>query len=148
MQTAIALNRYFPQFLEMLSSLPDYRKFPDYKTEEVVMAAIALFLFKRGSRNSMDNLSRKGRFAANYKKMFGCRIPDMDTCDKLLRRVPQECLEKLKQEMVRVSQRRNQDGVCLPGIIGFLTRDGFYLVMVAGSILGWTMVFDFHLPVR
>ena len=70
------------------------------------MAAIAIFLFKRGSRNSMDNLSRKGRFAANYKRVFGCRLPDMDTCDKLLRKLPQECLEKLKQEMVRVLVRR------------------------------------------
>ncbi len=106
MQTAIALNRHFPKFLEMLSSLPDYRKSPDYKTEEVLMAAIAIFLFKRGSRNGMDNLSRKGRFAANYKRVFGCRLPDMDTCDKLLRKLPQECLEKLKQEMIRVLIRR------------------------------------------
>ena len=106
MQTAIALKRHFPQFLEMLSSLPDYRKHPDYKTEEVLMAAIAIFLFKRGSRNGMDNLIRKGRFAANYKRMFGCRLPDTDTCDKLLRRLPQECLEKLKQEMVKVLVRR------------------------------------------
>jgi hypothetical protein len=106
MQTAIALNRHFPKFLEMLSSLPDYRKSPDYKTEEVLMAAIAIFLFKRGSRNGMDNLSRKGRFAANYKRVFGCRLPDMDTCDKLLRKLPQECLEKLKQELVRVLVRR------------------------------------------
>jgi len=106
MQTAIALNRHFPKFLELLSSLPDYRKSPDYKTEEVLMAAIAIFLFKRGSRNGMDNLSRKGRFAANYKRVFGCRLPDMDTCDKLLRKLPQECLEKLKQEMVRVLVRR------------------------------------------
>ncbi len=106
MQTAIALKRHFPKFLEMLSSLPDYRKYPDYKTEEVLMAVIAIFLFKRGSRNGMDNISRKGRFTVNYKKMFGCRIPDTDTCDKLLRRLPQECLEKLKQEMVRVLVRR------------------------------------------
>jgi len=106
MQTAIALKRHFPEFLEMLSSLPDYRKSPDYKTEEVLMAAIAIFLFKRGSRNGMENLSRKGRFAANYKRVFGCRLPDMDTCDKLLRRLPQECLEKLKQEMVRVLVRK------------------------------------------
>ena len=106
MQTAIALKRHFPKFLKMLSSLPDYRKFPDYKTEEVLMAAIAIFLFKRGSRNGMDNLSRKGRFAANYKKVFGCRLPDTDTCDKLLRKLPQECHEKLKQEMVRVLVRR------------------------------------------
>ncbi len=70
------------------------------------MAAIAIFLFKRGSRNGMDNLSRKGRFAANYKRVFGCRLPDMDTCDKLLRKLPQECLEKLKQEMIRVLLRR------------------------------------------
>ena len=81
MQTGIALNRHFPKFLEMLSSLPDYRKSPDYKTEEVLMAVIAMFLFKRGSRNSMDNLSRKGRFAANYKRVFGFRLRDMDTCD-------------------------------------------------------------------
>lgn len=106
MQTAIILNRHFPNFLEMLSSLPDYRKFPDYKTEEVLMAAIAIFLFKRGSRNGMDNLSRKGYFAANYRRVFGCRIPDMDTCDKLLRKLPQECLEKLKREMVRVLVRK------------------------------------------
>ena len=106
MQTAIALKRHFPKFLELLSSLPDYRKSPDYKTEEVLMAVIAMFLFKRGSRNGMDNLSRKGRFAANYKRVFGCRLPDMDTCDKLLRKLPQECLEKLKQEMVRVLVRR------------------------------------------
>ena len=44
MQTAIALKRHFPKFLEMLSSLPDYRKSPDYKTEEVLMAVIAIFL--------------------------------------------------------------------------------------------------------
>jgi hypothetical protein len=106
MQTAIALRRHFPKLLEMLSSFPDYRKFPDYKTEEVLMAAIAIFLFKRGSRNGMDNLSRKGRFAANYRRMFGCRIPDMDTCDKLLRRLPPESLEKLKREMVRLLIRR------------------------------------------
>ena len=106
MQTAIILNRHFPKFLEMLSTLPDYRKFPDYKTEEVLMASIAIFLFKRGSRNGMDNLSRKGRFAANYKRMFGCRLPDMDTCDKLLRKLPQECLEKLKREMIMVLVRK------------------------------------------
>jgi len=106
MQTAVILNRHFPKFLEMLSTLPDYRKFPDYKTEEVLMAAIAIFLFKRGSRNGMDNLSRKGRFAANYKRMFGCRLPDMDTCDKLLRKLPQDCLESIKREMVKVLVRK------------------------------------------
>jgi hypothetical protein len=100
MQTAIAMKRHFPNFLEMLSS------FPDYKTEEVLMAVIALFLFKRGSRNGMDNLSGKGRFAQNYRRIFGCRIPDTDTCDKLLRKLPQGCLERLKQEMVRVLVRR------------------------------------------
>lgn len=106
MQTAIALNRHFPDFLVMLSSLPDYRKAPDYKIEELLMAVMAMFLFKRGSRNGMDNLSRKGRFVANYQRVFGCRLPDTDTCDKLLRKLPPECLERLKQEMVRVLIRR------------------------------------------
>ncbi|MBT3353746.1 MAG: hypothetical protein HN402_02400 [Candidatus Scalindua sp.] len=105
-QTAIALKKHFPDFQEMLSSFPDYRKDPDYKIEELLMAVIAMFLFKRSSRNGMDNLSRKGRFSSNYRKVFGCRLPDMDTCDKLLRQLPADCLERLKQEMVRVLVRR------------------------------------------
>ncbi len=102
----------------MLSSLPDYRKSPDYKIEEVLMAVIALFLFKRGSRNGMDNLSKKGRFATNYQRVFGCRIPDMDTCDKLLRELPPECIERIKQEMVRVLVRRK--------VFDKFRFDGFY----------------------
>jgi len=39
------------------------QNFSEYTTEEMLMAAIALFLFKRGSPNGMDNLSNEGRFA-------------------------------------------------------------------------------------
>lgn len=106
MQTGIALKRHFPRFLEMLDEVPDGRKGPEYKTHELLMAVIAMFLFRRGSRNNMDNAANKGNFSDNYEKLFGCRLPDMDTSDRLLKELPTESLEALKREMAQVLIRR------------------------------------------
>lgn len=105
-QTAIALKKHFPDFLEMLDKLPDSRKGPEYETHELLMAVIAMFLFKRGARNHMDNSANKGCFAKNYEKLFGCRLPDMDTADRLLKTIPAEEVENIKCEMVKVLMRR------------------------------------------
>jgi len=60
MQTAVVIKRHFAHLLEMLSKMPDGRERPQYKTEELLMAAISIFLFKRGSRNHADNTAKKG----------------------------------------------------------------------------------------
>lgn len=106
MQTGVALKKNFPRLLELLDQMPDERKNPHYKTSELLMAAIAMFLFKRGSRNNMDNAANKGHFSNNYERLFGCRLPDMDTADRLLKKLPEENLEVLKREMVQIILRR------------------------------------------
>ena len=101
MQSAVVIKRHFPRLLEMLSEMPDQRKRPQYKTEDLLMAAISIFLFKRGSRNNADNTGRKGHFNVNYERIFKCKLPDTDTCNKLLEALDLEYLEVLKRDMVR-----------------------------------------------
>ena len=85
MQSSIAIKRHFPELLEMLSQMPDQRKRPQYKTEELLMAVIAMFLLKRNSRNNFENTARKGRFETNYERIFKCKLPDLDTSNDLLK---------------------------------------------------------------
>jgi hypothetical protein len=39
------------------------------------MGAIAIFLFKLGSRNRLNNKRREKPFVANYEQTFGVRLP-------------------------------------------------------------------------
>ncbi|GHT36819.1 hypothetical protein FACS189435_0560 [Bacteroidia bacterium] len=52
------LKHRFGDLLSLLSALGDTRKRKDYAMEETAMGAIAIFLFKLGSRNSLDNKRR------------------------------------------------------------------------------------------
>jgi len=100
MQIAIVIKRHFPDFMELLSGLSDYRERPQYEVQELLMAVICMFLFKRGSRNSMDNTMNKGNYAKNLEQIFDCALPDLDTSDKLLRKLAPEELEDIKQKLV------------------------------------------------
>lgn len=85
---------------EKLSSISDPRKNRHYKIEEIVFAGIAMFMFKCGSRNAMDNIAKKTEFEKNYRKVFGHRLPDMDTVSGIFEKLPPEDFEKLKQQLV------------------------------------------------
>lgn len=100
MQTGIVIKRHFPEFMELLSNVSDYRERPQYEVHELLMAVMCMFLFKRGSRNSMDNTVKKGNFAKNLEKMFGCTFPDLDTSDKLLRKLAPKEIEGIKQKLI------------------------------------------------
>lgn len=60
------------------------------------MAAVTMFLFKEGSRNSFNSDRRQETFIKNYERMFGLRMPHMDAVDAVLRLLQAEELEKLK----------------------------------------------------
>ncbi len=100
MQTGIVIKRHFPEFMELLSNVSDYRECPQYEVQELLIAVMCMFLFKRGSRNSMDNTVKKGHFAKNLEKMFGCTLPDLDTSDKLLRKLAPVEIEGIKQKLI------------------------------------------------
>lgn len=100
MQITIVIKRHFPEFIEMLSNVSDYRERPQYEVQELLMAVIGMFLFKRGSRNSMDNTMNKGIFAKNLERIFDCNLPDLDTSNKLLQKLAPNELEEIKQKLV------------------------------------------------
>jgi hypothetical protein len=68
--------------------------------EEIVMGAIALFLFKQGSRNSLNNKRREDPFVENYEQAFGVRLPHQDTTADVLRKLAPEKLEQVKMDLM------------------------------------------------
>jgi len=96
----LVLKRHYPNFDELLDSIPDHRQRSSYQVAELIMAGLSMFIFKRGSRNQAD-LGVNATFEKNYAVVFGMRIPIMDTVDCFLRKLDPEELEKLKQTLVK-----------------------------------------------
>jgi len=87
---------------EHIREIEDCRRRGDYELAELITACIALFIFKQGSRNAFNNQRQEHKFSAQYRKLFKLRLPHMDTVDRVLRRLPDEALERLKQRMIQV----------------------------------------------
>jgi hypothetical protein len=64
------------------------------------MGAIAIFLFKLGSRNRLNNKRREKPFVANYEQTFGVRLPYQDTTRDVLRKLSPEKPEQVKMNLM------------------------------------------------
>ena len=102
LQVAIVIKRHFPEFMKLLSEVSDYRMRPQYEVEELVMAVIAMFLFKRGSRNHADNTAGKLNYSKNIEAVFKMKLPDLDTADKLMKNLDPQELEDIKSQLVAI----------------------------------------------
>jgi len=69
---------------------------------EIIMAGLALFLFKKGSRNAFNNLRDEREFKQNYRRLFKQRLPHLDTVDAVMRTLPESMLESLKHKLVQI----------------------------------------------
>ena len=69
------ISHYFPDLIERLQKLPYYRERKHYKIAELVTGGIAMFLFKEGSRNAMNNDRKEEKFNKNYQRLFKLRLP-------------------------------------------------------------------------
>ncbi|MBI4646077.1 MAG: hypothetical protein HY738_05625 [Bacteroidia bacterium] len=128
LQILLTLRRHFPTLLDDLSCLKDYRKSPKYDVKELLMACISMFLFKRSSRNAMNNSSRKGLFQKNYQKIFGVNLPHMDTVDVFLETLAAEDLEQIKQRMIQCLIEKKA--------LQKFKISGHYVVAVDGTVIG------------
>lgn len=133
LQILLTLRRHFPTLLDDLSCLKDYRKSPEYDVKELLMACISMFLFKRGSRNAMNNSSRKGLFRKNYQKIFGLNLPHMDTVDVFLETLAAEDLEQIKQRMMQCLIEKKA--------LQKFKLSGHYVVAVDGTVIS---VYDYE----
>ncbi|MDR1223039.1 MAG: hypothetical protein LBL07_09230 [Tannerella sp.] len=68
--------------------------------EELLMGGTSMFLFRQGSRNSL-NIKRFDRtFLANYEYCFGMRLPHQDTVADVLTQVDPDSLESVKMNLM------------------------------------------------
>ena len=65
-----SLIHFFHDLFDRIRQIEDYRKKSDYELAELITAGIAMFLFKEGSRNAINNDRNEGNFLKNYKKIF------------------------------------------------------------------------------
>ncbi|QEP43500.1 hypothetical protein D5085_11120 [Ectothiorhodospiraceae bacterium BW-2] len=84
-----------------MRELDECRTSTNYDLAALITACIAMFLFKAGSRNEMNNLREEKRFRKNYQRLFKMPLPHMDTVDNIMRQLTEDQLQKLTQSMVR-----------------------------------------------
>jgi hypothetical protein len=96
------------------------------------MAAIMMFVFKKGSRNAFSNERESEEFSENYEAVFGIRLPHTDTVDKIMRNMNEKCLEKLKIRLVRILIKKkvfNKNRIS--GKYFLIAIDGSYVMTVS-----------------
>lgn len=95
------IEHHFPDLYDKIEAIPECRKQPQYSLLEIMMAGIAMFLLKQGSRNAMDNEREEPKFRKNYERVFKARLPHMDTVEEVMKVLEEHHIESLKQELVK-----------------------------------------------
>jgi len=127
-QILVVIRRHFPDFFNDLSQLEDTRKNPNYSVSEIHLSCISMFLFKRKSRNSMNNTSSKGLFKENYFTVFGMQLPHMDTVAIFMEQSDVSYLESLKVKMLQCLINKK--------VFRKFLLDSHYVVAVDGTGIG------------
>lgn len=98
------ISRHFPNLREIIETLPDSRNqdLITYTRNDLVMAALFLFVLKMGSRNQMNLSANDEEFVKNIEKLFGFKIAHMDTVNHFLEKLDPKHLEKMLADLVRI----------------------------------------------
>jgi hypothetical protein len=95
------IDHHCPDLYQKIEAIPECRKRSDYSLLELIMAGIAMLLFKKGSRNAMNNERDEPKFRENYERLFNARLPHMDTVEDVMEVLDEEHIETLKTELVK-----------------------------------------------
>lgn len=87
------ISHHFPDLFEKIGMIEECREKPHYELVEIIMAGIALFLLKQGSRNAFNNEREEAEFSKNYHKFFKVRLPHLDTVDEVMKKLDESHLE-------------------------------------------------------
>jgi hypothetical protein len=68
--------------------------------EELLMGGTGMFLFKQGSRNSLNNKRFEETFLSNYEHCLGMRLPHQDTVADVLTAIDPIHLEMVKMRLM------------------------------------------------
>lgn len=95
------MRSYFPNLTDALAKVPDHRNRKDYSAQELLFAALGMFVFKAQSRNAMNNdRKHSGQFTSNFSKLFDAGHAHLDTVQKFFEVLPPDELEKIKTDMI------------------------------------------------
>ncbi len=95
------LDHHFPDLYEKIESIPEVRNDPDYSLIDIIMAGVAMFVFKKGSRNAMNNERNEPTFKEQYERLFQAKLPHMDTVNTVMKVLQESDIETLKTELVK-----------------------------------------------
>ncbi len=101
------IDHHFPDLYEKIEALPECRKQPRYTLLELIMAGVAMFLFKQGSRNAMNNERDEPTFRKNDERLFKARLPHMDTVEDVMEVLEAHHIETLNTELVKGLLNKN-----------------------------------------
>lgn len=87
---------HFPDLLKNLEGITEPRKRKSYKMKELLLGCIMMYVFKEGSRHSLNQDRETEQFSRNYKRLFGLELAHMDTVDEVLRKIDPKELEAVK----------------------------------------------------
>jgi len=60
-----------------------------------------MFLFRKGSRNGLNNEREELQFVKNYERLFKVRLPHMDTVEEVMKVLEERHIEQLKAELIK-----------------------------------------------
>src|SRR4030043_615 len=100
------IHNCFPDLFDRIRQIEDYRKKSDYELAELITACIAMFIFKEGSRNALNNDRQEENFEKNYQRIFKMRLPHMDTVDDVMRQLAENELEELKTSLIQTMLKK------------------------------------------
>ena len=93
---------HFPDLLDWMRQIDDSRqKASTYELAAHLMACLALFLFKSGSRNQYNQNRQDEMFKRNFKRLFGFDMPHGDSVQNVIKLLNTEQIEALKHKMVK-----------------------------------------------
>ena len=95
------IHNYFPDFQKKLMQVADHRQRKEYGINELVSAAMGMFIFKAQSRNAVNNDRRhSSEFTRNFKKLFHTGLPHLDAVQDVFEVLAPAELEKIKTDMI------------------------------------------------
>jgi len=103
---SLVIKQHLPTLVEQLSELPDIRQRKTYEIEELVFAAIMLYVLKQETRHGLNQKRKTAKFKKNYERCFKMRLPHMDTVTDVLEVLHPKLLEQLSIDLVKLLLRK------------------------------------------
>jgi len=101
------INTHFPDLYQLMQEIDDCReKASDYELAAHLTACLAMFIFKAGSRNQYNKYRANLQFRQNFEKLFKLPMPHGDSVHNVIKRLDENQLEKLKQQMIKALLER------------------------------------------